>query len=91
MDAQHSMTLHFNDGTKLVFDFPSQSANAAARQLKLADFLSGKHLLVEASGRVLIFPVTSIKYIELPLPEGKAVEKSLNLPKHLIRGARIRA
>ena len=28
------MTIHFNDGTKLMFEFPEQGPNAAAKQIK---------------------------------------------------------
>jgi hypothetical protein len=84
------LTLHFIDGTKLQFDFPEQTPSAAARQFKVADFLASKHLVVEAEGSVLIFPVSSIKYIALSLP---TVPKkgSTTLPRHAIHGARIRS
>jgi hypothetical protein len=82
-------TLHFVDGSKLAFDFPQQTENAAARQLKVADFLAGKHLVIEAEGQVFIFPVTSIKYIAFSVDrmtrEGRGA-----LPRHAIVGARIR-
>lgn len=85
-----ALTLHFTDGTKLTFDFVAQTPNAAARQLKLADFLTSKHLVVEAEGSLLIFPVSSIKYMALSGagPKGNTVTQ---LPKHAITGARIRA
>jgi hypothetical protein len=84
------LTLHFIDGSRLQFDFPEQTAHAAARQIKVADFLVSKHLIVEAEGSVLIFPVSSIKYMALSLPsipkKGTAA-----LPRHAIVGARIRS
>jgi len=42
------LTLHFIDGSKLSFDFPVQTANATARQLKIADLLTSKHVVIEA-------------------------------------------
>ncbi|HXZ48787.1 MAG TPA: hypothetical protein VEG27_07180 [Usitatibacter sp.] len=85
------LTLHFIDGSKLAFDFPEQSPNAAARQIKLADFLTSKHLVVEADGSVLIFPVSSIKYMALSLPTLPRKGAPSSLPRHAILGAHIRS
>jgi hypothetical protein len=83
-------TLHFTDGSKLAFDFPEQAANAAARNLKLADFMASKHLVIEAEGQVFVFPVSSIKYMTLSFPVlGR--ETGGALPRHTIRGARVRS
>ena len=84
------LTLHFVDGTRLSFDFPEQTASAAARQMKLADFLAGRHLVVEADGQVMIFPVANIKYVALSLPEPGPKGARQSLPRHAITGARIR-
>ncbi|HZZ94601.1 MAG TPA: hypothetical protein VFE23_18705 [Usitatibacter sp.] len=83
-------TLHFNDGSKLSFDFPEQIANAAGKQLRLADFMASKHVVVEAEGQVFVFPVGSIKYIALSVPT-RSKETLGALPRHAITGARVRA
>jgi hypothetical protein len=83
------LTLHFVDGSKLQFDFPEQAPNAAARQIKLADLMTSKHVVVEAEGSVMIFPVANIKYMALSLPETKGAAGTL--PRHAIKGARIRS
>ena len=82
-------TLHFLDGSKLSFEFPEQTASATARQVKVADFMSGKHLVIEAEGQVFIFPVTSIKYVALSLPRITGETRGA-LPRHAILGARLR-
>jgi hypothetical protein len=82
-------TLHFLDGSKLAFEFAEQTASATARQVKVADFLSGKHLVIEAEGQVFIFPVTSIKYVALSLPRVTGETRGA-LPRHAIVGARLR-
>ena len=82
-------TLHFVDGTKISFAFPEQTPNAAARKIKLADFMTSKHVVIEAEGQIFLFPTTNIKYIMLStpnLPKGR----SETLPRHAIVGARIR-
>jgi hypothetical protein len=47
---------------------PEQTANPAARQIKLADFMTSKHLVIEAEGTVMLFPVNNIKYMAFSLP-----------------------
>ena len=89
MTHDRTMTLHFNDGTRLTFEFPEQAANAAARQIKLAEFMTNRHVVVEAEGSVMIFPIANIKYIALNAP-GQSFFKGPALPKHAIMGARIR-
>ena len=84
------LTLHFNDGSKLSFDFPEQSGNATVRQLKITDFLTSKHVLIEAEGQVMVFPVTNIKYIALSVPMLTSKGASATLPRQAILGARIR-
>jgi hypothetical protein len=86
---ERMLTLHFIDGSKLSFEYDAQGQNAAARQMKLADFMTSKHLVVEAEGSVLIFPVSSIKYIALSMAGTKA--GAVALPRHAILGARIRS
>ena len=82
------LTLHFIDGSKLTFEFPRQASNAAARRLKLEDFLESQHLIVDAEGSLLIFPVANIKYIALTAPMlDPAGEPAV--ARHAITGARI--
>jgi hypothetical protein len=89
MARDKQMTLHFNDGTKLEFEFPEQGMNAAAKQIKLAEFMTSRHLVVEADGDVMIFPVANIKYIALSGTMAGA-GKAAGMPKHTITGARLR-
>ena len=85
------ITLHFNDGSKLSFDFPEQAANVAARQIKLADFLTSRHLVIEAEGTVMVFPVSSIKSIAISMPTLPRKGTAGALPRHAIVGAQIRS
>ena len=89
---QNNLTLHFIDGTKLSLDFPSATDNPAARKLRIADFLTGKHLVVEAEGSVLVFPVGNIKYLAFSTAApGTKGALGGSLPRHAILGARIRS
>ena len=85
------LTLHFLDGTKLSFEFGAQTAREAARKVKLADFMTSRHLVIEAEGSVLIFPVSSIKYMALSAGTLGAKNTAAALPRHAIIGARIRS
>ena len=85
------LTLHFVDGSKLSFDFPEQAANAAARQIKMNELLAAKHLVIEAEGSVMLFPMANIKYIAFSLPMLPAKGAGAALPRHAILGARIRS
>ena len=83
------LTLHFIDGSKLSLAFEEQGNNAA-RKLKVDKLMVSKHLVVEADGQVLIFPVANIKYMALSLPDAGARGARDMLPSHTITGARIR-
>ncbi len=85
------LTLHFVDGTKLSFEFPEQSANTAARQIKLNELMASKHVIIEAEGSVMLFPVANIKYMALSLPMLPSKGATASLPRHAITGARIRS
>jgi hypothetical protein len=89
MSHDRTMTLHFNDGSKMTFEFPEQAKSAAAKQIKLSEFVSSKNILVEAEGQLMVFPMTSIKYIAFnsAAPGGT---KGMVLPKQSIIHARIR-
>ena len=84
MEPNLGITVHFNDGTKLSYGFPKQSANTAARQLKLEEFLKSPYLMLTHEGVLTLFPVANIKAIQLAVGEGA---EEVPLPKHVIRGA----
>ena len=88
---ERALTLHFVDGSKISFDFDEQTGNAHARKIKLDDFLSGQHLVVEAEGSVLIFPVANIKYMAFATPLLDTKTLTAALPRHTIVNARIRS
>jgi hypothetical protein len=86
-----ALTLHFIDGTKLSLEFPEQAGNMTAKRLKIADLMAGKHIVVEAEGTVLVFPVANIKYLALSAPSVDRKEKAAALPGGAILGARVRS
>jgi len=83
------LSLHFVDGSKLAFEFPEQTDNVTARRLKLADLMAGKHVVIEAEGSVMVFPIGNIKYLSLTAPTLARKDRAAALPAHAIVGARI--
>jgi len=71
-----------------LFEFPEQGPNAAAKQIKLTEFMTSKHVVIEAEGSILMFPIANIKYIALNAFY-TSPGKFPGLPKHTITGARI--
>jgi len=86
MKRDRAMTIHFMDGTHVSFDFPAQEANAFGSALLLEELLKSPHLLVEADGALLIYPVANIKFIQFTNLSGSGEPI---VPKGLIRGARV--
>jgi len=82
MSEQRHMRIHFNDGTTLEFEFPPQSDDEIGAAQRLADYVSRGHLMMEVDGRLLMFPLGSVKYLEgYPAPR--------SLPGSVIRGAQL--
>jgi hypothetical protein len=88
---ERMLTLHFVDGSKLSFEFDEQSDNAMGRKVKVEDFMESNHLVIEAEGQVLIFPVANIKYMALSAGTLGSKETGSALPRHAILRARIRS
>jgi hypothetical protein len=59
--------------------------------VKIEDFLSGNHLVIEAEGSVLVFPVANIKYLAFHAGMLGSKDAAASLPRHAILGARIRS
>jgi len=82
MDITKGVTIYFNDGTKLVIEYPKQDTNEYDMVSKLNEMLAEKHFLIEADGAMLFIPVDNIKYLQVyPAPE--------KLPAHTISHATI--
>jgi hypothetical protein len=75
------LVIRFVDGTEERFEYarlPQDDVNLAAR---IEEALSGKHLLVEVEGKLIVYPFHNIKAIEVfPAPE--------KLPRIVMKKAR---
>jgi len=87
MDAHRTLTIEFNDGSQVRYAMPVQAMNAAAQQLKIEDFLKGRHLVLEFDGRLRIYPVENIRMLEIA-GEGTGME-GVKLPMHTLRVAKL--
>ena len=81
------IAVHFADGSKIKYSFPNQGANSAARQMKMEDFLKGRHLVIQTEGRLIMHPMENIRTIELST--GGASLEGVKLPLHTIRDAKL--
>jgi len=88
MAHDRTLTLHFNDGTRMVFEFPEQTGHMLVKEAKLKEMLASQNLVIEAEGQVMIFPMTSIKYIAFN-SFGEGSVKGSVLPKQAITNARV--
>ncbi len=87
MAAMRFITIQFNDGSKIRYSFEAMTDNKAAQQLKIEDFLKGRHLLVQTEGRVTVYPVEAIRSLEIS--SGGASLEGVKLPLHTIRNAKL--
>ncbi|MDH3314612.1 MAG: hypothetical protein OER43_02430 [Gammaproteobacteria bacterium] len=70
MSEKRGISIFFNDGSKVTLDFPKQSPNDAAAQMKFEDVLKKRYVMFEADGTLLLIPFENVKYIQLyPAPE----------------------
>ena len=85
MEDSRGLTITFMDGSKVSFGFPQQGMNAAAKQLKIEEFMKSPFLMVLADGTLMMFPVVNIKSIQMPVAKEEA--EQMRLPGHAIRNA----
>ena len=88
MEDSRGLTITFMDGSKISFGFPQQGMNAAAKQLKIEEFMKSPFLMVVADGTLMMFPVVNIKSIQMPV--GKEEIEQVRLPGHAIRNATLK-
>ena len=70
MPDKRGVTIHFTDGSKISLDFPRQTENEAAAQLKFDDVLKKRYMLFEADGALLMIPFENVRYMQLyPAPK----------------------
>ena len=69
-ESKGKMVVRFMDGTEERFEYarlPQDDVNLAGR---IQEALDAKHLLIEVEGKLIVYPVHSIKAIEVsPVPE----------------------
>ena len=88
MDDSRGLTITFMDGTKVSFGFSQQGMKAAAKQLKIEEFMKNPFLMVIADGTLMMFPVVNIKSIQMPM--AKEDVEQIRLPTHVIRNATLK-
>jgi hypothetical protein len=79
------ISIHFMDGSKVRYSFTPMTESKAAQQLKLEDFLKGRHLVIQTEGRLTLYPMENIREIEFSA--GSSGLEGIKLPLHTIRNA----
>ena len=80
-EPKRYLTIHFNDDTKMVIDFPQQHTDPQIIATRLKEVMHAKQVMLEVDGTLIAIPLSSVKYIQAyPAPE--------KLPDGVIRGAR---
>ena len=80
----HTMIIHFNDGSQKRLDFPALVTDSDANVVtRIEGALEARHLVFEAEGALVVIPVQSIKYLQsFPAPK--------KLPVYAITGVTFR-
>lgn len=83
MNDDRQLIIHFNNATRMDVTFPTQIINSTAAVLEaMKKALESDKLVIEAEGKLVIIPWSSIKYIEVtPAPPA--------VPFGAIKGARL--
>jgi hypothetical protein len=79
------ISIHFMDGSKVRYSFSPMTESKAAQQLKLEDFLKGRHLVIQTEGRLTLYPMENIREVEFSA--GSSGLEGIKLPLHTIRNA----
>lgn len=83
MNEDRQIVIHFNNGSKLEMSLPVQIKNSTAAVIEaMKKILESDKLVIEAEGRLIIIPWTSVKQLEVsPVPSA--------LPFGAVKGAKI--
>ncbi len=83
MNDNRQVVIHFNNSSKLELSFPPQIRNSPTAVLEaLKKLMEADKLAIEADGRLIVIPWSSVKQLEVsPLPPA--------LPFGVIKGAKV--
>ena len=84
MSEEKQLTIYFNNGAQMTLAFPQQIKNSMGALIEIGKrILEADKLVVDAEGRILIIPWSSVKYVDA------SAVPSAALPMGAIKGARI--
>lgn len=82
MDNMRWMTIHFNDGSEMRFDFIIQDLDLVSLGKAIEKAVESNKLVLEVEGVMYLFPYENIKYLRVsPSPE--------MLPEIAVKGVRL--
>ena len=70
MNDDKQLIIHFNNGAKLEFSFPTQVRNSSAAVLEgMKKVMETDKLVIEADDRLFVIPWSSVRHVEVtPVP-----------------------
>lgn len=85
MNEDRQVTIQYNNGKTLKISFPVQIRNSGAAVLEgLKKIMEGDKIAIEAEGRLIVIPWSSVQQVEVtPAPA------SASLPFGAIKNARV--
>ncbi len=82
MPQLRTLTIHFNDQTKITANFPNQGGTGVSQASDVKKAMESESLALEVDGSLIVIPIRNVKYIQVtPAPE--------SLPQGVIRNAQI--
>jgi hypothetical protein len=85
MSRLRFLTIQFNDGSTKKFSFPDQAGSKGAQQIKLSSFFNDRMVIVQAEGRLNVFPFENVKAVQLSADGGDL--EGIQIPPHAVLGA----
>jgi hypothetical protein len=83
--AARFLTIDFNDGTKARFSFPAPARSGAVKTIKLSAFFKDRLVIVQAQGKLNVFPFENVKAVQISTDAGEL--QGIQIPPHAILGA----
>ena len=82
MAELRSLTIHFNDKSKITARFPKQGGEGVTQASDVKKALESETIALEVDGSLIVIPMRNVKYVQVtPAPE--------SLPQGVIRNARL--
>ena len=81
-EIRRGLSIHFNDGSSTVFEFPPQAGDISNITRRVEELLKQQYIMVEVEGALVLYPLYNVRSIQVsPAPD--------RLPDNCIKGAMV--